>query len=168
VVTIADMTSLQVEADVSESNITNVSLRQTVEVTLDAYPERRYPAQVDKIVPTADRAKATVMVKVRFLEKDERVLPEMGAKAHFLRDAPGDAAAGGASILTVDSRAVVKTTSGPAVFVLEGTRARLARIATGRSVGTMVEVTEGIAPGTKVIINPPEKLSDGSEVRLRE
>ncbi len=168
VVTIADMASLQVEADVSESNIMNVSISQPVEVTLDAYPERRYRAMVDKIVPTADRAKATVMTKIRFLEKDDRVLPEMGAKAHFLREAPEDTAASALSMLAVDARAVIRTSSGSAVFVLDGTTAKLTPVRTGTKIGAMIEITEGITQGTKVIVNPPEKLSTGSQVRLKE
>ncbi|HMD13036.1 MAG TPA: efflux RND transporter periplasmic adaptor subunit, partial [Bacteroidota bacterium] len=84
VVTIADMGSLEVEADVSESNIEKVSTGQPCEISLDAYPEKNYRGVVDKIIPTADRAKATILTKVRFLERDNRVLPEMSAKVHFL------------------------------------------------------------------------------------
>lgn len=167
VVTIADMASLQVEADVSESNITAVSLRQSVEVTLDAYPERRYRGMVDKIVPTADRAKATVMTKIRFLEKDERVLPEMGAKVHFLREPHPDSASSGVSLLAVDARAVVRLSPGPSVFVFEGGSAKLAAVTTGKTVGGMVEITSGLSQGMKVIISPPETLSDGAQVRLK-
>lgn len=168
VVTIADMASLQVEADVSESNITNVTVGQPVEVTLDAYPERRYPGRVDKIVPTADRAKATVMTKIRFLEKDGRVLPEMGAKAHFLRDDAAGGPTSGESILAVDSRAIVRTKDGAAVFVLEGTAARLVDVKTGRTVGAMTEIASGLAAGTKVILSPPEQLSTGDPVEVRK
>ena len=168
VVTIADMASLQVEADVSESNITNVTIRQSVEVTLDAYPERRYRAVVDKIVPTADRAKATVMTKIRFLEKDERVLPEMGAKVHFLREAPSDSTSSGVSLLAVDARAIVRIPAGSAVFVLEGSTAKLTTVTTGKTMGGMVEITSGLSQGSKVIVKPPETLSDGGQVRLRE
>ena len=85
VVTIADMTSLQVEADVSESNIEKILAGQDCEITLDAYPNIRYAGFVDKIVPTADRSKATVLVKVGFKEYDSRVLPEMSAKVLFLK-----------------------------------------------------------------------------------
>src|SRR5436309_6232667 len=84
VVTIANMSSLEVEADVSEANITRVFSNQPCEIALDAYPEHHYPAYVEKIVPTADRAKATVMVKIRFKSYDRRVLPEMSAKITFL------------------------------------------------------------------------------------
>lgn len=167
VVTIADMASLQVEADVSESNITGVSLRQSVEVTLDAYPERRYRGMVDKIVPTADRAKATVMTKIRFLEKDERVLPEMGAKVHFLREPHADSASSGVSLLAVDARAIVRLPSGSSVFLFEGGSAKLTTVTTGKTVGGMVEITSGLSQGMKVIVSPPETLSDGGQVRLK-
>jgi RND family efflux transporter MFP subunit len=168
VVTIADMGSLQVEADVSESNITNVTVGQEVEVTLDAYPERRYRARVDKIVPTADRAKATVLTKVRFLEKDERVLPEMGAKAHFLKAGSGGGDSSGRSILAVDGRAIVRNSGGASVFVIEGTTAKLVGVTTGRSIGSMTEILGGVPPGTKVVVNPAVNLSTGSQIRIKE
>ncbi len=84
VVTIADMGSLQVEVDVSESNIEKVKKGQPCEIQLDALPEARFRGAVHMIVPTADRSKATVLVKVRFLDKDPRILPEMSAKVAFL------------------------------------------------------------------------------------
>ena len=84
VVTIADMSSLEVDADVSEANITRVTPEQACEITLDAYPQQRYPGYVTKIVPTADRAKATVLVKIKFRQYDQKVLPEMSAKISFL------------------------------------------------------------------------------------
>src|SRR5690606_5937414 len=84
VVTMADMSSLQVEADVSESNIEKILINQNCEITLDAYPGTKYPGYVAKIVPTADRSKATVLVKVAFRDYDEKVLPEMSAKVLFL------------------------------------------------------------------------------------
>ena len=86
VVSMADMGSLQVEADVSESNIERIFVEQPCEITLDAFPEKRYRGAVHMIVPTADRAKATVMTKVRFVDRDERVLPEMSAKVTFLSE----------------------------------------------------------------------------------
>src|SRR5919106_4574056 len=107
VVTIADMSSLEVEADVSEANITRVSPEQRCEITLDAYPQQRYPGFVTKIVPTADRAKATVLVKIKFQSYDERVLPEMGAKITFLAGTAADKVVSGSPILTVPAGAVV-------------------------------------------------------------
>src|SRR5207253_2098668 len=107
VVTIADLRSLQVEADVAESNLEATSPGQPCEVVLDAYPDVRYPAVVAKIVPTADRAKATVQVKVAFRSYDARVLPEMSAKVHFL-PRPSRAAADTQALLVVPSAAVVE------------------------------------------------------------
>ena len=83
VVTIADMSSLQVEADISESNIAKVKVGQQCEITLDSYPGKKYRGVVDKIVPTVDRAKATVLAKIRILDRDDRVLPEMSAKINL-------------------------------------------------------------------------------------
>src|SRR3990167_4493525 len=107
VVTIADMRSLEVEADVSESNIERITPNQACEITLDAYPEIRYRGFVSKIIPTADRAKATVMVKVRFASYDGRVLPEMSAKVLFLTKSAEAAQANAKSLLTVAASAVV-------------------------------------------------------------
>ncbi len=168
VVTLADMGSLQVEADVSESNIENVALRQPVEITLDAYPERRYRGVVDKIVPTADRAKATVLTKIRFLEIDGRVLPEMGAKVHFMQDAGGDTAKRSVTLLGVDARAIVRGDDGPALFLVEGTKAVLRPVRTGKTIGSMVEILEGVTAGTRVILNPSPSLKDGGEVTRSE
>ena len=165
VVTLADMGSLQVEADVSESNIVGVTIRQPVEITLDAYPERRYRGLVDKIVPTADRAKATVMTKIQFLEIDSRVLPEMGAKVHFLSENAGDTSAASETILAVDSRAVARTADGPVLYLLEGTKATRKAVRTGRTVGTMIEILEGPGAGARVILDPSPTLTDGAEVR---
>ncbi len=164
VVTLADMGSLQVEADVSESNIVNVSLRQPVEITLDAYPERRYRGLVDKIVPTADRAKATVMTKIQFLDIDARVLPEMGAKIHFLSDTGSDTSIRSETLLGVDARAVVNRDEGPALFLLEDAKAVLRPVRTGKTIGSMVEILDGVTAGTKVILDPPPSLADGEEV----
>ena len=83
VVTIADMNSLQVEVDVSESNLWNVKMGQPCEIQLDALPDSRFRGEVHMIVPTADRTKATVLIKVRFIDKDKRILPEMSAKVAF-------------------------------------------------------------------------------------
>jgi multidrug resistance efflux pump len=84
IVTIADMSSLEVEADVSESQIQRVKIGQRCEITLDAYPDKRYEGTVNKIVPTVDRAKATVLTRVKFNEIDASVIPEMSAKVRFL------------------------------------------------------------------------------------
>src|ERR1043166_8370628 len=125
VVTIADLGSLQVEADVAESNLEGVGLGQPCEIVLDAYPDVRYPGAVAKIVPTADRAKATVQVKVAFRSYDARVLPEMSAKVHFLPRAARGVGAGADTqpVLVVPASAVAERNGRSVVYVVEGGRA---------------------------------------------
>jgi HlyD family secretion protein len=166
VVTMADMTSLQVEADVSESNITRVKLGQACEIVLDAYPDKHYPGAVHKIVPTADRAKATVMTKVVFRERDERVLPEMSAKVTFLSDNTA-AEAGSPPLLTVASSAVVQRSGTPAVFAIRDGKAIETAVRTGRIIGNRTEVLQGISQGEQVVLNPGTNLTDGTSVRPR-
>ncbi|HEX9829975.1 MAG TPA: efflux RND transporter periplasmic adaptor subunit, partial [Bacteroidota bacterium] len=116
VVTIADMSSLEVEADVSESNIFRIKPDLPCEIALDAYPDQRYRGFVSKIVPTADRAKATVLVKIKFKSYDNRVLPEMSAKTTFLSKEADEAAASAKSVLTVPATAVAERDGKQVVF----------------------------------------------------
>lgn len=167
VVTIADMNSLEVEADVSESNIERITIDLPCEITLDAYPDKRYRGVVDKIVPTADRAKATVMTKIRFIEKDSRVLPEMSAKVHFLKRKMTDSI-DVRPILAVDP-AVLTTRKGETVaFVLKGQVIQEVSVVTGRRLGSLVEIISGLSTGDKVVLNPGEKLQSGAGVKLRQ
>jgi len=165
VVTIADMSSLEVDADVSEANITRVGPEQNCEITLDAYPQQRYPGYVTKIVPTADRAKATVLVKIKFKEYDQRVLPEMSAKVTFLKAgaAPSDSTK---SLLTVPAAAVAKRNGRDVVFQIKEDRAVAVPVTTGRRLGNAVEITQGLKEGDKVISKADEKVEDGAKVSL--
>ncbi len=167
VVTIADMTSLEVEADVAESNIERVTVGSPCEISLDAYPESHYRGAVDKIVPTADRAKATVLTKVRFLERDSRVLPEMSAKVHFLpKQSPqGEDAA---PKLVVDTGAVIRVGGNAVVYRLVEGRAAEAPVELGERFAGVVEIRGGLAAGDKVVLRPPQKLSAGMKVRIKE
>jgi RND family efflux transporter MFP subunit len=167
VVTLADMSSLEVEADVSESNITRVSPGQPCEIVLDAYPESRYQGFVHKIVPTADRAKATVLTKVRFKERDDRVLPEMSAKVTFLSASTKAAAASAPPILTVPATSIVKTDNGDAVYVVRGDEAVRVRVTTGETVGARIEVKEGLQQGDNVVVRSYPGLTDGSKIRVK-
>jgi RND family efflux transporter MFP subunit len=166
VVTIADMTSLQVEADVSESNIERVKPKQPCEITLDAYPGVRYEGYVDKIVPTADRAKATVMVKVAFRSYDSRVLPEMGAKVLFLTKPSGQNSMQEKPFLAVSSTAVVERNGRQVVFRVNGNIASATAVTTGRQAGSFIEIKEGLTPGEKVIDNVGDDVSDGVKVKV--
>jgi RND family efflux transporter MFP subunit len=167
VVTIADMRSLEVEADVSEANLTRVFSGQPCEITLDAYPERHYPAYVDKIVPTADRAKATVMVRIKFQSYDQRVLPEMSAKIAFLPKGAADAAAMTKPLLSVPASAVAERNGRQVVYQVKDGKALEVPAAAGRSMGGLVEIKEGLKPGDKVIARVDEKIESGTRVALK-
>jgi RND family efflux transporter MFP subunit len=160
VVTIADMTSLEVEADVSEANITRVAAKQDCEITLDAYPQQRYPGYVAKIVPTADRAKATVLVKIEFKRYDQRVLPEMSAKVTFL--APGAASAASAKpVLAVPAVAVASANGRSVVFKVEDGRAAEIPVVTGARFGNQIEIKEGLKDGDKIVAKADPKIKPG-------
>jgi RND family efflux transporter MFP subunit len=163
VVTIADMSSLQVEADVSEANIMRVSLGQMCEIVLDAYPDTRYKGKVHKIVPTADRAKATVLTKVKFVDIDERVLPEMSAKATFLSG--DDDTAGAPPRLTVPESAVVTRNGAQVVLIVRDGIVTVTPVATGGVLGDRIEITEGLVRGDQVVTRPDPSLDTGSEIR---
>jgi RND family efflux transporter MFP subunit len=166
VVTIADMDSLQVEVDVSESNLSLVRMGQPCEIQLDALPDVRFRGVVHMIVPTADRTKATVMVKVRFLDRDSRVLPEMSAKVAFLSR---PVAAGEQRPKTSVNPAVVADRRGKSiVFRLENDRARLTAVTIGEPLGDLVEVTEGLKAGDRVVLRPLGRMKDGLRVKAAE
>jgi RND family efflux transporter MFP subunit len=164
VVTIADMSSLEVDADVSEANITRVSPEQGCEITLDAYPQQRYPGYVSKIVPTADRAKATVMVKIRFKEYDQRVLPEMSAKITFLAVGSKTDAANVKPLLTVPAAAVATRNGRQVVFQIKEDRAVEVPVSTGQKLAGLVEITGGLKEGDKVIGKVDEQIQAGTKV----
>ena len=166
VVTIADLRSLQVEADVAESNLEAVSPGQPCEIVLDAYPDVRYPGVVEKIVPTADRAKATVQVKVAFRSYDARVLPEMSAKVHFL-PRPSRVAVDTQSVLVVPGTAVSERNGRSVVFVVEGGRAVEVPVVVGRQVGSSVAIREGVRPGTQVVDSVGARLRGGVKVTVQ-
>lgn len=168
VVSMADMDSLQVEADVNESTIEQVKVDMPCEITLDAFPEKRYRGQVHMIVPTADRAKATVLVKVRFLDKDERVLPEMSAKVAFLTKELTETEAKSKPILTIAPAAVTERNHQKVVFVLTGNTVTEKPITLGKMVGDAVEVVGGVVSGDQAVLNPPENMKTGMKVKIAE
>ena len=163
VVTIADMDTLEVEADVAESSLGKVKVGQPCEIQLDAVPDHRFPGVVNRIVPTVDRAKATVLVKIKFLERDSRVLPDMSAKAAFLER---EVSAGDRKPVTVvPKQAVVERAGEKAVFVVKDGRAVLTRVEGGRAIGDLVQVA-GVAAGDRVIVKPLDRLADGDRVKV--
>lgn len=163
VVTVADMDTLEVEADVAESSIGKIKVGQPCEIQLDALPDTRLAAAVSRIVPTVDRSKATVLVKVRFVDKDTRVLPDMSAKVAFLERAP--AAADKKAVPAVQPRAIVERDGREVAFVIRDERAHATQVATGRKLGDLVEV-RGLNPGERVVLGPGDKLRDGAPVAV--
>jgi RND family efflux transporter MFP subunit len=164
VVTIADLNSLEVEADVSEANITRVSPGQPCEITLDAYPEYHYPGFVSKIVPTADRAKATVAVKIRFKSYDRRVLPEMSAKISFLPEGMGSGDQISKPVLTVPSASVATRNGKRVVYQVKEDRAVEIPVLVGQEMGGLVEIQGGLSAGEKVVARVDGKIQPGSKV----
>lgn len=165
VVTMADMTSLQVEVDVSESNIEKIRLGQRAEIVLDAFPEVRYEGGVDTIVPTADRAKATVLTKVKFKNRDDRVLPEMSAKVAFLSDPA--ARSDRKPAFAVEPGAIVRRNEKNVAFRIRDNRVEEVPVETGDPVGNRIEVRKGLAQGDRVVMSPSDDLSAGDKVAIK-
>jgi multidrug efflux pump subunit AcrA (membrane-fusion protein) len=137
-----------------------------VQAVLDAYPDWKIPAAVIAIIPTADRSKATVKVRIAVKEKDPRILPDMGVRVSFLESQPSkekDALTG----VLVPGSAVVERDGKPAVFVVEGDRARRRAVTLGQSLGDRRLVQEGLRPGERVVRDPPSGLADGMRIAAR-
>lgn len=165
VFTIADMSSLQVEADVSESNLGVVHKGQPCEISLDALPNLRFRGVVHTVVPTADRTKASVMVKVRFLDMDQRILPEMSAKVAFLeRPASRDEQT---PRIAVTPAAIVTSGGSEGLYRVVDDRVVFVPVRRGAQLGELVEAS-GVASGDKVALKPLEKLKDGTRISLPE
>ena len=164
VVNMADMETLEVEADVAESSIGKIRVGMPTEVQLDAYPELRLLGEVSRVVPTVDRSKATLLVKVAFKEKDARALPDMSAKVGFLERFPE--ANERKAVTAVRPEAVAKRGDRSVLFVLDrDNRAKETPVRVARKLGDLLEV-EGVKAGDRVVLAPPEKLRDGATVAL--
>lgn len=161
VVTMADMDTLEVEADVAEANLSKIKVGQPCEIALDAFPELRLRGEVSRLVPTVDRAKASVMTKVRFVDRDPRVLPEMSAKVAFLSAAVPEAERQPLTVVHKD--ALAQRDGRSQVFIVHEGEAKAVTVSVGRAIGDLVAVS-GLKPGDKVVLHPPEKLRDGSRV----
>ncbi|MGB5157655.1 efflux RND transporter periplasmic adaptor subunit [Desulfobacterium sp. N47] len=166
VVDIADMKSLQVEVDVSESNINSVEKGQPCEIRLDALQDVRFAGKVHMVVPTADRTKASVMVKVAFIEKDSRVLPEMSAKVAFLsREVMPDEQT---AIMAIPFEAVIENKENRFVYSVSNERAVKKEIKTGKRLNNMVEILQGLKIGEFIITEPLNKLRPDMKVKVLE
>jgi len=164
--TIVDMSSLEIEVDVSESYINRVHADQPVEATLDSYPQWRIPAKVIAIIPTADRQKATVKVRVGFKELDPRILPDMSVKVAF--QAAGEADAAQVAEIIVPDAAVRERDGRDVVWVVRDGRAERRAVTIGAAQGNEVTIAAGIRSGERIVIEGAENLVDGARVTEKE
>jgi RND family efflux transporter MFP subunit len=165
VVTLADMDSLQVEVDVSETSIMLVRAGQPCDIQFDALSDQRFRGVVHAIVPTVDRAKATILVKVRLLDRDARLLPDMSAKVSFLlrelteEELKPRAAVSRAALIAQGEESIV--------YRVESNRARKTVIEPGKELNDMIEVRAGVETGDRVVLNPGG-MKDGARIRIAE
>ena len=165
VCTIVDMESLEIEVDVNEAYINRVSPNQRVEAILDAYPDWRIPAHVITAVPTADRQKATVKVRIAFDQRDQRILPDMGVKVSFITSEPAAAAA--QTIVAVPKAAVRRDGETDIVFVVKDGKAERRAVKVLAAEGDTARLASGVADGEQVVIEGAE-LNDGEAVEVKD
>ena len=167
--TIVDMKSLEIEVDVNESYINRVRPGQPVSATLDAYPDWQIPANVITLVPTADRQKATVLVRIGFQKLDPRILPDMGVKVTFLREAGSDTAdlPMARAVTLVPQAAVRKDGDSSFVFVVRRDTVERRVVKTGGTDGDRLEVLAGLNGGDRVVVSPPPELAEGKLIVVK-
>ncbi len=162
--TIVDMNSLEVDVDVNEAYISRVVPRMPVEAVLDAYPDWKIPAHVIAIIPSADKSKATVKVRIALDQKDPRIIPQMGVRVSFLekQDANRKPLPG----VLVPKSAIIRRDGKDVVFVVKDGRAERTVVTTGANFSDMKQVTQGLGAGAEVITTPSADLKDGEKVRV--
>jgi RND family efflux transporter MFP subunit len=166
--TIVDMSSLEIEVDVNETYINRVTPNMKVDAVLDAYQDWHIPAHVITTIPTADRQKATVRVRIAFDQTDPRILPDMGVKVSFLRDEPTGAQAAQTAPRVLVPKAAVRTADGrKIVFVLKQDRIERRAVSVGLEQGDQIEVVSGVTAGERVVVDGPQTLKDGDKVKIQ-
>jgi RND family efflux transporter MFP subunit len=165
--TIVDMSSLEIEVDVSESYINRVHPAMPVEAMLDAYPDWRIPAHVITTVPSADRQKATVKVRIGFEALDPRILPDMGVKVSFLNERPANEAEAARPRLLIPTQAVRSADGKSIVFVLREDRVERRAVTVGAASKDQTEVLAGVSAGERVVVEGPQTLKDGDKVKVQ-
>jgi RND family efflux transporter MFP subunit len=171
IVALADLATLEMEADVAEANVAQLVQDQAADVEVEAFPDKHYKAVLRQIIPTADRTKATVMVKVTLIDKSEALKPEMSAKVTFLENAPtagATAAAATATPVIVAPQSAVVTRDGKTqVFEIVDEIARARPVTTGQTRQNDVTISKGLSGGELLVNRPPETLKDGDRVRVK-
>lgn len=172
IVALADLATLEMEADVNEANVAKLSEGQPAEVTVEAFPDRKYTSVLRQIIPTADRTKATVLTKVTLIDKDQDLKPEMSAKVTFVEPQRADAAPAADAppprpVVLVPQSAVVSRDGGPKVFEIVNGKAQMRSVTTGATRADRVIVTDGLAGTETLVDRPAETLTDGAAVKAR-
>ncbi len=171
IVALADLATLEMEADVNEANVAKLLEGQPAEITVEAFPDRKYKAVLRQVIPTADRTKATVLTKVTLIDKDKDLKPEMSAKVTFLEpqraEAPAPVDAPPAKPVILVPQSAVVNRDGPKVFEVVGDKVQMRTIATGAVRADRVIVTEGLAGSETLVDKPAETLKDGDAVKKR-
>lgn len=169
IATVVDMKSLEVEVDVNESYIARVKPGQKVISTLDAYPDWQIPSTVRTVIPTADRQKATVKVRVAFDQLDPRILPDMGVKVAFLSEDPALANKKTSEARALVPRSAIRTEDGKSVvFLVKDQKVERRAVSLGGQRGDDVEIMAGLASGDSVVVRGPESLRDGQSVQVKQ
>jgi len=172
IVALADLATLEMEADVNEANVAKLTEGQPAEITVEAFPDRKYKAVLRQVIPTADRTKATVLTKVTLIDKDKDLKPEMSAKVTFLEPQRAETpvaveAVPSKPVILVPQSAVVTRDGGPKVFEVVGDRVRMRTVTTGATRGDRVIVTDGLAGSETLVDKPAETLKDGDAVKKK-
>jgi RND family efflux transporter MFP subunit len=168
IATVVDMNSNEIEVDVNESYIARVQPGQPVTAVLDAYPDWQIPSKVRTIIPSADRQKATVKVRISFLKLDPRILPDMGVKVTFLGEERKKQTGAAAAAILIPQTAVVDDNGKTVVFLVRNDKAERRAVTVGNSRGSDREVIAGVSIGDTLITKPPANLRDGQSVEIRK
>jgi RND family efflux transporter MFP subunit len=166
IATIVDMNSNEIEVDVNEAYIARVEPAQPVTAVLDAYPDWKIPSHVRTVIPTADRQKATVKVRISFDKLDPRILPDMGVKVTFLGDEPAHAQ--GAPRVVAPQNAVRQENGQSVVFLYREGKVERRAVRVGGTQGSDVEIIAGVADGDRLVVGGPENLRDGQRVDVKQ
>src|SRR5215472_14812206 len=168
IATVVDMNSIEIEVDVNEAYIARVTPGQKVIATLDAYPDWQIPATVRTVIPTADRQKATVKVRISFDKLDPRILPDMGVKVAFLSNEPPAAKTKTEAKALIPNSSVHIEEGKPVVFLVKGGKVERRAVSVGREHGGDIEVMAGVSPGDTVVVKSAETLKDGQAVEIKQ
>jgi RND family efflux transporter MFP subunit len=168
IATVVDMNSIEIEVDVNEAYIARVQSGQPVTAMLDAYPDWQIPARVRTIIPTADRQKATVKVRISFLKLDPRILPDMGVKVTFLGDEPEQKNGATAPAAQIPQDAVRDDGGKKIVFLVRDDRIERRAVTLGGTRGRDAEILAGIAAGDSVVVKGPANLHDGQAIEIKK